>query len=30
MDSTAKKYHYTSEDYWNLPEGQRAELIDDG
>ena len=19
---------YTSEDYWNLPEGQRAELID--
>lgn len=20
--------HYTSEDYWNLPEGQRAELID--
>lgn len=28
MDSTAKKYHYTSEDYWNLPEGQRAELID--
>lgn len=28
MESTAKKYNYTSEDYWNLPEGQRAELID--
>ena len=23
-----KETHYTSEDYWNLPEGQRAELID--
>lgn len=23
-----QKNHYTSEDYWNLPEGQRAELID--
>ncbi len=23
-----KERHYTSEDYWNLPEGQRAELID--
>lgn len=22
------KHTYTSEDYWNLPEGQRAELID--
>ena len=22
-----KEYHYTSEDYWNLPEGERAELI---
>ena len=22
------KNHYTSEDYWNLPEGDRAELID--
>lgn len=22
------KNHYTSEDYWNLPEGTRAELID--
>ena len=22
-----KQYH-TSKDYWNLPEGQRAELID--
>ena len=22
------KNHYTSEDYWNLPEGKRAELID--
>ena len=22
------KDHYTSEDYWNLPEGERAELID--
>ena len=22
------KNHYTSEDYWNLPEGERAELID--
>lgn len=22
-----KSTHYTSEDYWNLPEGQRAELI---
>lgn len=22
------KQFYTSEDYWNLPEGQRAELID--
>ena len=21
-------HHYTSEDYWNLPEGHRAELID--
>ena len=20
--------HYTSKDYWNLPEGERAELID--
>lgn len=24
----AKEIVYTSEDYWNLPEGQRAELID--
>lgn len=23
-----KEHIYTSEDYWNLPEGQRAELID--
>jgi len=23
-----QKHIYTSEDYWNLPEGQRAELID--
>ena len=23
-----REAHYTSEDYWNLPEGQRAELID--
>ena len=23
-----KKQPYTSEDYWNLPDGQRAELID--
>ena len=23
-----KSDHYTSEDYWNLPEGERAELID--
>lgn len=23
-----KKRIYTSEDYWNLPEDQRAELID--
>lgn len=23
-----QKQFYTSEDYWNLPEGQRAELID--
>lgn len=23
-----KKLHYTAEDYWNLPEGERAELID--
>ena len=23
-----REHHYTSEDYWNLPEGQRAELID--
>ena len=23
-----QKHTYTSEDYWNLPEGQRAELID--
>lgn len=23
-----KENHYTSEDYWNLPDGQRAELID--
>lgn len=22
------KDHYTSEDYWNLPENERAELID--
>ena len=22
------KNHYTSKDYWNLPEGERAELID--
>lgn len=22
------KDHFTSEDYWNLPEGERAELID--
>lgn len=24
----SKKQTYTSEDYWNLPDGQRAELID--
>ena len=24
----AQEKIYTSEDYWNLPEGQRAELID--
>ena len=24
----SQKHIYTSEDYWNLPEGQRAELID--
>lgn len=24
----SKEHMYTSEDYWNLPEGQRAELID--
>lgn len=24
----SQKYIYTSEDYWNLPEGRRAELID--
>ena len=23
-----QEHIYTSEDYWNLPEGQRAELID--
>ncbi len=23
-----KEHTYTSEDYWNLPDGQRAELID--
>ena len=23
-----KKLHYTADDYWNLPEGERAELID--
>ena len=23
-----REQHYTSEDYWNLPEGHRAELID--
>ena len=23
-----QEHTYTSEDYWNLPEGQRAELID--
>ena len=23
-----QKQIYTSEDYWNLPEGQKAELID--
>ena len=23
-----KQHTYTSEDYWNLPDGQRAELID--
>ena len=23
-----QKQVYTSEDYWNLPDGQRAELID--
>ena len=23
-----KQHAYTSEDYWNLPDGQRAELID--
>lgn len=23
-----REHHYTSEDYWNLPEGHRAELID--
>ena len=23
-----KKLHYTTDDYWNLPEGERAELID--
>ena len=23
-----KKLHYTADDYWNLPEGDRAELID--
>ena len=23
-----KNDHYTSEDYWNLPERERAELID--
>lgn len=23
-----KKNHYTSEDYWNIPDGKRAELID--
>lgn len=27
MPLSEEKY-YTSEDYWNLPEGQRAELID--
>lgn len=26
--SLPDKHTYTSEDYWNLPEGQRAELID--
>ena len=23
-----REHRYTSEDYWNLPESQRAELID--
>ena len=23
-----REHKYTSEDYWNLPEGRRAELID--
>lgn len=23
-----REHRYTSEDYWNLPEGRRAELID--
>ena len=23
-----ERHRYTSEDYWNLPEGRRAELID--
>ena len=23
-----KQHTYTSEDYWNLPDGERAELID--
>lgn len=26
--SLLKSNTYTSEDYWNLPEGERAELID--
>ena len=26
--SLLRNDHYTSEDYWNLPEGERAELID--
>lgn len=26
--ATLKNDQYTSEDYWNLPEGTRAELID--
>ena len=26
--SLPREHHYTSEDYWNLPEGHRAELID--